>query len=124
MRACANRSVAYKQQTLENLAGKLDMLSPLSTLKRGYAIATRDKGQRVILDAKELKMETGGTLPLAKQGNDIAQSVLEKFEQFKNTKNKYYIKSAGNELYRYWSEVVVDDPYNLYQLLLLTTIKN
>lgn len=43
-----------KQQThLANAAAKLDALSPLATLKRGYAIASKD--QRVLRDAREVK---------------------------------------------------------------------
>ena len=40
-----------QQQQLGNLAGKLDGLSPLATLKRGYAIAT--KNQKVLRSADE-----------------------------------------------------------------------
>jgi exodeoxyribonuclease VII large subunit len=42
-----------KQQELGNVAATLDALSPLATLKRGFAIAT--KNQHVLRDAKDIK---------------------------------------------------------------------
>lgn len=52
---CMMKSLTAKQQLLGNAAVKLETLSPLSTLKRGYAIATNDKDQRVLLQASEVK---------------------------------------------------------------------
>jgi exodeoxyribonuclease VII large subunit len=46
--------IASQKNTLAQLAAKLDALSPLSTLQRGYAIATTDN-QLVITNAKEVK---------------------------------------------------------------------
>jgi len=55
-----------KQQTLlGTLAARLDTISPLATLKRGYAIAS-DKDHRVILDAAKLKKGDEITLQLSK----------------------------------------------------------
>jgi len=42
------------QNTLGKLASKLDALSPLATLKRGYAIATRTKDQQVLRNSNEV----------------------------------------------------------------------
>jgi len=39
---------------LSNLAGKLDGLSPLATLKRGFSIAT--KGKHILRQAKEIRV--------------------------------------------------------------------
>ena len=44
----------HSQQQLINHAGKLDALSPLATLKRGFSIAT--KNQKVLHNAKEIKI--------------------------------------------------------------------
>lgn len=46
--------ITRRQAQLETLAAKLDALSPLSTLKRGYAIATLKKSGRVLTHAKEV----------------------------------------------------------------------
>lgn len=43
-----------RQTSLANAAAKLDGLSPLSTLKRGYAIATKQGSQQIVRRAKEL----------------------------------------------------------------------
>lgn len=48
------RGLSLKQQSLGNLAAKLDALSPLATLQRGYAIATREKDQHVLVKADEV----------------------------------------------------------------------
>ena len=45
------RLIIKDQTTLTNAAAKLDALSPLATLKRGYAIATNEKNQ-VLRDAR------------------------------------------------------------------------
>ena len=46
--------LAQKHTLLANAAAKLDALSPLATLKRGYAIAT-DKNHQVIRQANDVK---------------------------------------------------------------------
>ncbi|MDR0951904.1 MAG: exodeoxyribonuclease VII large subunit [Oscillospiraceae bacterium] len=56
------RAVAGKRQSYVRLAAKLDALSPLKVLARGYAIATDGSG-RTITDA--LEAEIGSTLSLA-----------------------------------------------------------
>lgn len=43
------------QQQFINLATKLDALSPLATLKRGYAIATHTDNQKILRHANEVK---------------------------------------------------------------------
>lgn len=50
------KALSEQQQVLGNLATKLDAISPLSTLKRGYAIATRDKDQHVLLRSNEVNV--------------------------------------------------------------------
>jgi exodeoxyribonuclease VII large subunit len=47
------KSLQIHQKTLSNLAGKLDVLSPLSTLQRGFSIAS-DKDNKIIRSAKEV----------------------------------------------------------------------
>ncbi len=47
--------VLHKQQSLANLATKLDGLSPLATLMRGFSIATRAKDHVILHDAKQVK---------------------------------------------------------------------
>ena len=48
-------SVQDRQQTLANLSGKLDAMSPLSTLKRGFSIATNAQDHQILRDASEVK---------------------------------------------------------------------
>jgi exodeoxyribonuclease VII large subunit len=43
------------QQLLGNLAAKLDALSPLATLKRGFAIATVDKDHSILRTTQQVK---------------------------------------------------------------------
>lgn len=53
-----DQSMARRQQETEGrlaaLAGRLDLLSPLRTLERGYAIAFAEKTGRAVLDAETL----------------------------------------------------------------------
>ncbi len=48
------QTLQNEKQFFGNLAAKLDALSPLSTLKRGYAIVTRDTDQHVVQHANEV----------------------------------------------------------------------
>lgn len=43
------------QQQLTNLAGKLDGLSPLATLKRGFSITSRKQDQHILRSSQEIK---------------------------------------------------------------------
>jgi exodeoxyribonuclease VII large subunit len=45
------------QKTLGNLAAKLDALSPLATLKRGFAIATIDKTHQIIRKTSQVTID-------------------------------------------------------------------
>jgi len=45
----------FKNQTLEHLINKLDVLNPMNTLKRGYAIVKKDN--KVISDRKNIKKD-------------------------------------------------------------------
>ena len=45
----------FKNQNLEHLINKLDVLNPMNTLKRGYAIIKKDN--KVISDSKKLKKD-------------------------------------------------------------------
>jgi len=47
--------ITHYQTTLAKLAGKLDVLSPLATLHRGFAIASKDK--KIISDIHEIKIK-------------------------------------------------------------------
>lgn len=53
-----NRSIQikieHKQQTLHTLARTLDAVSPLSTLKRGYAIASKPSNGQILHDSKQV----------------------------------------------------------------------
>lgn len=49
-------SLQKKQQILVNAATKLDALSPLATLTRGFAIVTERKTHRVVQDARQVKV--------------------------------------------------------------------
>ncbi len=52
--AAQNLKLVSTKARLENAAGKLDALSPLKTLSRGYSITVDEKGE-LIKDAKQLK---------------------------------------------------------------------
>ena len=54
LRRAATNRVERQRARLSQLAGKLDAISPLATLKRGYAIVSDAKG-RVVTASKELK---------------------------------------------------------------------
>ena len=45
----------FKEQNLKHLINKLDVLNPMNTLKRGYAIIKKD--EKVISDSKKLKKD-------------------------------------------------------------------
>ena len=47
--------VKMRRENFNLLAGKLEVLSPLSILSRGYSITTRLPGDMIVKDAKELK---------------------------------------------------------------------
>ena len=55
----ANRQVTERQNKLATLCGKLDGLSPLKVLARGYSIAEDDKGHAIV-SVKQVK--TGDTI--------------------------------------------------------------
>lgn len=59
--------VMSKKNTLSELAGRLDALSPLQTLSRGYAIPVKPNGE-VIRSAKNLKSGTEFTLKIKDGG--------------------------------------------------------
>jgi exodeoxyribonuclease VII large subunit len=65
LRAGTERSLAVRGQRLESVAGRLDALSPLSVLVRGYAIARKDgkvvreAAQVSVGDALEVRVEKG-----------------------------------------------------------------
>lgn len=50
-----HKRVTKLQTTLANAAAKLDALSPLATLKRGYAIATDHQGD-ILRDASGVRV--------------------------------------------------------------------
>ena len=52
----ATQSLNQQQQTIAALAAKLDALSPLATLKRGFAIATCGKDNHILQNAKEISV--------------------------------------------------------------------
>ena len=52
----ATQSLNQQQQTIAALAAKLDALSPLATLKRGFAIATCGKDNHILQSAKEISV--------------------------------------------------------------------
>lgn len=56
LRTSTTQCIQQQKNLLGNLAAKLDALSPLSTLKRGYAIATADKDQHILLNAREIQL--------------------------------------------------------------------
>ncbi len=58
LRRNMTQQLVQKQQRLSNLAHALDTISPLATLQRGYAIATRNDDNRLIQDAAQIHKNT------------------------------------------------------------------
>jgi len=54
LQAAIKKSLQHEQQWLANLAGKLDALSPLATLKRGFSITTRLSDQTILRDTNQV----------------------------------------------------------------------
>lgn len=54
-----------KRQALQGMAGKLDVLSPLSVLSRGYAVAKDERG-RVLRDVKDVTVGASLSVQLAR----------------------------------------------------------
>jgi exodeoxyribonuclease VII large subunit len=71
-------NITYKlqqqQQFLANAAAKLDTLSPLATLKRGFSIATRVKDQTILRTEKQVA--TGDEINLQLMEGSIACKVI------------------------------------------------
>ena len=63
----------YKSQSLDHLINKLDVLNPMNTLKRGYAIIRKDN--KVISDSKKVKKDD--IINVSVTNGDIAAKVLE-----------------------------------------------
>lgn len=53
---CMTKSLQQYREVFGNLAAKLDALSPLATLKRGFAIATRDTDNQILRKANEVNI--------------------------------------------------------------------
>lgn len=53
----AQRGVERRRARIQTLAGRLDALSPLATLERGYAVARDDEG-RVLASARQFAVDT------------------------------------------------------------------
>jgi exodeoxyribonuclease VII large subunit len=54
LQTAMERRLAGSQGALATLAGRLDVLSPLRTLERGYAIAFAEKSGRAVHSAAEV----------------------------------------------------------------------
>lgn len=70
------KKLHYQQTALANAAATLDALSPLATLKRGYAIVT-DKNQHIVRDAQKVAMNEQISVRLL---NGLLECVVEKIE--------------------------------------------
>jgi len=55
-----------KQQTLHTLARTLDAVSPLGTLERGYAIASKAASGQILHDSKQVSKGESISIQLAK----------------------------------------------------------
>jgi len=71
---------ASKRQSLDHrlasLAGKLDALSPLATLHRGYAIVTTETGDHVVTDSSQV--ELGDKIRTRLQSGELIAEVTDK----------------------------------------------
>ena len=63
----------YKKQNLEHIVNKLDVLNPMNTLKRGYAIIKKD--EKVISDSQKVKKDD--IINVALRNGKINAKVLE-----------------------------------------------
>ncbi|MFH1076606.1 MAG: exodeoxyribonuclease VII large subunit, partial [Pseudomonadota bacterium] len=54
-----NKSISGIRGSLNALTGKLDLLSPISTLERGYSITRTISGQRIVRDVKAVSEGEG-----------------------------------------------------------------
>ncbi len=63
----------YKQQNLEHIVNKLDVLNPMNTLKRGYAIIKKD--EKVISDSQKLKKDD--IINISLRNGQIKANILE-----------------------------------------------
>lgn len=70
----SNRQIL--ESRLASLAAKLNTLSPLATLERGYAIVTSETGERVITDAGDV--EQGQKIRTKLQTGELVAEVIEK----------------------------------------------
>ena len=68
----ANRQVMERQNKLATLCGKLDGLSPLKVLARGYSIAEDVKGHAIV-SVKQVK--TGDTIKTKVADGEITSRV-------------------------------------------------
>jgi exodeoxyribonuclease VII large subunit len=53
LRACLRQELRLRREALQGRGGRLDALSPLAILRRGYSL-TRDPGGRIIRRAAEV----------------------------------------------------------------------
>ena len=68
----ANRQVTERQNKLATLCGKLDGLSPLKVLARGYSIAEDAKGHAIV---SVKQVETGDTIKTKVADGEITSRV-------------------------------------------------
>lgn len=73
------------EQRMVALAAKLDTLSPLATLKRGYAIATGQKDNRVLHETKRVTI--GDTIQIRLQDGRLVCDVKDIISYEKNKQN-------------------------------------
>jgi len=63
----------FKEQNLNNIINKLEVLNPMNTLKRGYAIVRKD--DEVLTDIKKIKQDDVININLEK--GTIVSKVME-----------------------------------------------
>lgn len=77
MKELLNKLLLTREQNLQKLAGKLDVLSPLGVLARGYSVTTDEKGA-VLKSAKQLNV---GDVLRTKLCDGYVRSRVEKVEE-------------------------------------------
>ena len=75
LKALADRAIATRRHRFEGLAGRLDALSPLRVLARGYAVAFDQRGHAI---TRAAQVEAGERVRVRLHEGELSAQVLTK----------------------------------------------